>query len=543
MKLSLKVGALVALILLSFVMLMVVGLTTLRIASSTDNKNRVEQLFKSTYNIVTEIESYVAAGKMDEAQAKQLATLLLRENKYHKSEYVYVADENLNFIATPLDPELHGTSFHEFKDGNGRSVGKILENAVKRNPSGIAEYEWTQKQKDGSIEDKLSIAQQTPIWGWYVGTGIGFAEVEARFWSSAKWQVMICLALTAVLGVLLFLSTRKLLDDLGGEPTRVLRLVQKIASGDLTGSTTTENCQARADSIFGSMIQLRESMHKIIGSIDQSVTRLRQETHDAKQRSEEIDQTFDSQRAEIDMVATAMTQMSSSSQTVADSANAAAQSTVEADKQGEKAHNIVDSAVTSIESLANQIDQASSVITELGDDVSNIVSVLDVIRGIAEQTNLLALNAAIEAARAGDQGRGFAVVADEVRNLAKRTQDSTAEIQNMIERLESGSNRGVETMETSKTSSIGTVSQTQEAAQALTQVAQALSAITDMNNHIATAADEQNTVGDDISRRINMIAESSHDAAELAHSGKAATETLTLLSDELETLLTHFRTS
>jgi methyl-accepting chemotaxis protein len=543
MKLSFKVGALIALILASFLMLMVVGLTTLRIASSDDNQARVEQLFKSTFNVISEIEKYVVSGKMTEEQAKDLATQVLRENKYNKTEYVYVADENMNFIATPLDPELHGTSFNDFKDSKGSSVGNILQNAVRNNPNGIAQYEWTQKQADGSVEDKLSIAQKTPVWGWYLGTGIGFTEVEARFWSSAKWQVLICLILTGALGVLLFWSTRKLLDDLGGEPKQVLRLVQKVAAGDLTGSTTSQNCTAIPDSIFGSMIQLRESMGKILGSIDGSVHKLRNETHDANNRSAEIDRTFEAQRGEIDMVATAMTEMSASSQTVSDSASAAAQSTVEADKQGIKAHDIVDSAVQSIEKLASQIDDASIVITELGNDVSNIVSVLNVIRGIADQTNLLALNAAIEAARAGEQGRGFAVVADEVRNLAKRTQDSTTEIQNMIERLESGSHRGVETMNMSKSSSIDTVSQTQEAAEALNQIAQALSSITDMNNHIATAADEQNKVGEDISRRINMIAESSHEAVELAHSGKSSTEVLTKLTDELETLMTHFKTS
>lgn len=274
MKLSFKVGALVALILISFLMLMFVGLTTLRIASSDDNQARVEQLFKSTFNIVVEIEKYVENGKMDEAQAKELATQLLRENKYNKSEYVYVADENMDFVATPLDPQLHGTSFNDFKDSKGASVGKILQNAVRKNPNGIAQYEWTQKQADGSVEEKLSIARKTPVWGWYVGTGIGFAEVEARFWASAKWQVLICLALTAAIGVLLFWSTRKLLDDLGGEPEQVLRLVQKVASGDLTGNMTSENCTARPDSIFGSTVKLRESLGSILGSIDRSVQQL-----------------------------------------------------------------------------------------------------------------------------------------------------------------------------------------------------------------------------------------------------------------------------
>jgi len=541
MKLSFKVGILITLILGAFLLLMIIGLTTLRIASSGDNQARVEQLFKSTFNIVVEIESYAKSGKMTEAQAKELATQLLRNNKYHKSEYVYVADEKLNFIATPLEPHYHGTSFHEFKDGNGASVGKILQNAVNKNPRGIAQYEWTQKQADGSIEEKLSIAQQTPLWGWYVGTGIGFSEVEARFWANAKWQILICLALTAGFGTLLLWSTKRLLADLGGEPKEVLELVQKVASGDLTPNTNKGN--ALPNSIYGSTLQLSNSLAKIVGSLEKTVHQLREETQGANSRTEEIDNTFEAQKVEIDMVATAITQMSSSSQTVADSAVAAAQSTNEADQQGIKAHDIVDSAVDSIETLAGQIDEASVVITDLGNDVVNIVSVLNVIRGIADQTNLLALNAAIEAARAGEQGRGFAVVAEEVRNLAKRTQDSTEEIQNMIERLESGSHRGVETMERSKSSSEGTVVQTKEAAEALNQVAQALNSITDMNNHIATAADEQNKVGDDISRRINMIAESSHDAAELAHSGKDATHVLITLTDELEALMTHFKMS
>lgn len=540
MKLSFKVGALIALILLSFIMLMVVGLTTLRIASNDDNQARVEQLFKSTYNIIVEMEDYVAAGKMEESAAKQLATKLLRENKYHQSEYVYVADSELNFIATPNDPELHGTSFHEFKDGNGSSVGNILQNAVRRSPNRIAQYEWTQRQADGSIEDKLSIARQTPVWGWYVGTGIGFAEVEARFWSSAKWQVFICLTLTAMLGVVLIYSTRKLLDDLGGEPSQVLKLVQKVASGDLT--TNEQSHTARPDSIYGSTLTLSQSLATILGSVEKSIEQIRKETEDANQRTDELDRTFDAQRAEIDMVATAMTEMSSSSQTVADNANAAADSTTQADEEGNKAHGIVNGAVTSIEALAGQIEDASTVITELGEDVANIVSVLDVIRGIADQTNLLALNAAIEAARAGEQGRGFAVVAEEVRNLAKRTQDSTEEIQQMIERLQSGSHRGVETMLASQSSSEGTVEQTKQAADALEQIAQALSSITEMNNHIATAADEQNKVGEDISRRVNMIAESSHDAADLAHAGKQATEVLIAQTNDLEELMQHFRT-
>ena len=349
MKLSFKAGALIGLILAAFLLLIITGLTTLRYASSDDNKARVEQLFKSTYNQIIQLEQYVKSGEMPEEQAKELATLLLRNNKYHKSEYVYVADEKLNFIATPLDPELHGTSFHEFKDGKGNSVGNILQNAVNSNPNGIAEYNWSQKQADGHIEDKLSIARKTPVWGWYVGTGIGFSEVEARFWSSAKWQLIICALLIISLSLLLLWSTKRLLATLGGEPKEVLELVKRVASGDLTPSNSNHN--VNQDSILGSTVLLSNSLSKIVSSIESSVKKLHQETENADKRTSEIDNTFENQKVEIEMIATAMTQMSSSSQTVANSAGEAAHSTQEADQQGALAHEIVNNAVESIETL------------------------------------------------------------------------------------------------------------------------------------------------------------------------------------------------
>lgn len=542
MTLRIKVALIVGLILISFLAFMSVGLVTLRLASDFDNQSRVNQLFKSTYNFIVELEKYVDEGKMDNEQAKDLATHILRNNFYHDSEYVYVADENLDFVATPRDPQLHGTSFHEFKDGDGKSVGKILMGAVKQSPGKIAEYKWSQKQADGSIENKLSIAQKTNRWGWYVGTGIGFNEVNARFWGTARWQVVICFLFTAMIGGIMYFASWRLLKLLGGEPQDVLEVVRSVAAGDLRMSNETHDySSAGENSVLGSTISMKKSLSEILGRIRNAVENLNLEILNANERSKVIDEKFETQKQETDMVATAITEMSQTSNTVSESAEHAAGATREADHEGEKAQEIVSTAVQAIDSLATQIDSSSDVITALGEDVTNIVSVLDEIRGIAEQTNLLALNAAIEAARAGEQGRGFAVVADEVRNLAKRTQDSTEEIQQMIERLQSGSKRCIQAMSASKTNSSSTVEQTRHAADALIQIATALNTITDMNSQIATAAVEQSHVCEDVSQRINMIADSSHDAADLAKSGHESTEVLVGLTSDLDSVVQHFQ--
>lgn len=201
MKLKTQAYLLSAIILLALLALTATGLWTLRVASNLDNKARVTELFKSAYSILTEVEKMAVEGKMPEEEAKALATRLLRNNIYKDNEYVYVADENMMFIAAPLDPQLHGTSFHDFKDGSGNSVGQLILDVLGRKTGQIVEYTWSQKQADGSIEEKHSIAEKTPHWGWVVGTGIGFNEVNARFWSTAQWQLMLCLIIAgSILG-------------------------------------------------------------------------------------------------------------------------------------------------------------------------------------------------------------------------------------------------------------------------------------------------------------------------------------------------------
>ena len=537
MKLKTQAYILSAIILVALLALTATGLWTLRIASNIDNKARVTELFKSAYSILTEVEKMAIDGTLEEEQAKQLATRLLRSNIYKNNEYVYVADENMTFLATPLDPQLHGTSFNDFKDGDGNSVGQLIQRVIGDRTGQIVEYTWTQKQPDGTIEEKLSIAEKTPHWGWIVGTGIGFNEVNARFWSTAQWQLLLCLAIAgAILSSLVF-SIKRMLALLGGEPKDVRAAVQAVAQGKIQTSFDTK---PEDGSIYHAVQQMSQSLAELVSNLNASMLALRGELQHVEDRAGSIAQLTETQQQSTEMIATAMTEMASSANNVADSAGDTARNTDEADKQSQHTQRLIHNTVDNIQGLAGQLNTASEAVANLDNDVNNIVKVLDVIGDIAEQTNLLALNAAIEAARAGEQGRGFAVVADEVRNLAGRTQDSTKEIQLMINNLQEGSRNAIQTMEVCAETSQSTVTESQNASEALQQIVIALESISSMSHQIATAAAEQTQVSDDISKRINMIEESGNQLSSVVTESHNSTQTLASLSNELEAWVNRF---
>ena len=537
MKLKTQAYLLSGIILIALLALTATGLWTLRVASNMDNKARVTELFKSAYSILTEVEKMAIDGTLEEQQAKQLATRLLRNNIYKDNEYVYVADENMTFVATPLDPQLHGTSFNDFKDGDGNSVGQLIQRVLGNRTGQIIEYTWTQKLPDGTIEEKLSIAEKTPHWGWVVGTGIGFNEVNARFWSTAQWQLFLCVVIAGLILSSLIASIKRMLALLGGEPKDVREAVQAVAEGRIQTSFET---QAINGSIYHAVQQMSKSLAELVSNLNASMLALRGELQRVEDRAGSIAQLTETQQQSTEMIATAMTEMASSANNVADSAGDTARNTDEADKQSQHTQQLIHNTVDNIQGLAGQLGTASEAVANLDSDVHNIVKVLDVIGDIAEQTNLLALNAAIEAARAGEQGRGFAVVADEVRNLAGRTQSSTKEIQLMINNLQEGSRNAIKTMEVCATTSESTVTESQNASEALQQIVIALESISSMSHQIATAAAEQTQVSDDISKRINMIEESGNQLSNVVTESHNSTQTLASLSNELEAWVNRF---
>jgi methyl-accepting chemotaxis protein len=314
----------------------------------------------------------------------------------------------------------------------------------------------------------------------------------------------------------------------------------RMASGDFTHKISVSSGD-EIGQVASSAARLQEDMNQIVKQINQSVFRVSASAEEMAHITEQSNQAMMSQRNETDQVATAMNEMTATVHEVAQNAQLAAGSANQANSEVNTGQAVVNDAIRAIASLVQKVERAADVIQELESNSNEIGSVLDVIRSIAEQTNLLALNAAIEAARAGEQGRGFAVVADEVRVLAQRTQKSTQEIQGMIQRLQTGAQEAVESMKQSRSQADTTRDTAARAGQVLTSITKAVTNINDMNALIASAAEEQNAVAEEINRNIVNISSAAENTAESAAQTANASEELRNVAEELKHVVSRLK--
>ncbi|AQP99500.1 hypothetical protein B0W48_06590 [Pseudoalteromonas aliena] len=363
-------------------------------------------------------------------------------------------------------------------------------------------------------------------------------EIDAQQ-TSASYALQFGMLLSFVLSI----ATTWLLSAVILAPLKQMQLaLENIAcgQGDLTQRLNIES-QDEMGSLARSFNTFISKIHNTVLAVVGSAEQVRTETANLRTITASVLNEASNQQVESEQVAAAVNEMSTTSDNVSHNANDAASATSNANNDANVAKATIEETISLINQLVTDISASSDVINTLEQDVTNIATVLDVIRGIADQTNLLALNAAIEAARAGEQGRGFAVVADEVRSLASRTQDSTGEINAMIEKLQQGTNQAVSAMQASTKSGQQTIEHSRGASQSVQRINDAVTIINDMNMQIATAATQQSQVSEDVNINVQRIAASSGNMLEKVDHAERACQALAQQCQQLDNLVSNFK--
>ncbi|MFQ2703557.1 methyl-accepting chemotaxis protein [Aeromonas caviae] len=482
----------------------------------------------------------------------QQMVVTLAEPVSHQGRVIGVAGADLSLdalIDEVLAMKVQGEGYAMLLDRTGLIVGHpnkelALKQVAELDPglTGATLDAWS---RDGELHganlngrEVLLSVQGVPGTDWLLAM-VMYKEVLEAPLASLLWQLVgLTLVLLLVFGALLIAMFNYLFADLG----RVSRALADIAHGE--GDLTVQIATRSQDEVG----QLAQNFNQFVARLHGIVSRLRDVTVELAAQSrtqaagaEARSQRVRQQQDEIVMVATAVTEMASATQEIAGNAEFAANTAGDAVRLAVAGQSQVGQSQRSITGLAGEVSDASQTIHELDGHAQQISGILATISGIAEQTNLLALNAAIEAARAGEQGRGFAVVADEVRVLSRRTHDSTAEIQQMIEALQQTTRKAVGGMETSRQLAGTSVEDAEAANLSLGRINEAIGAISDMATQIAAAAEEQTSVTGEISRNTENIRHVSQALAAQAGEEAAQAAQLKSLTERLEQEIGRFR--
>ena len=452
---------------------------------------------------------------------KQL-TDLVKGIKIGQSGFMMLVEDSGNVLVDPKNP---ANNFKNLKELGAQYAQLDTARA------GIADVEI-----DGVRY--LANVHPSPTLGWHFIGLIQYSEVMSKA-TSLTWQIAGIAALLAVMFALIGAVFARMIVRPIGSVSRGLESIAQ-GEGDLTQSLTVQGKDETA-TLAGWFNQFVGSIRQLVHRIASASTDLQNSSHAMTQVADRMNEVAGRQREAVEMVSTAFNEMVTTTNEVARSCSQAADSADTGQRRVQEGHGQIERATGNVNQLSSSLEQSADAMAVLEQDSMNINTILDTIRGIAEQTNLLALNAAIEAARAGEQGRGFAVVADEVRALAKRTADSTGEIDQLLGNLARKTQEVTRQIEVSLELSQTSVVSINEARGSFEQIRLSVDEIRDQNLQIATAAEEQHHVAEDINRHIAQINEDAQSVERLAQSASTDSVHLARLSGELQGLVSRFK--
>lgn len=508
----------------------------------------IQKLSSSMEDIVNDskiLKNHLTADIMRDALGSDVLSSLLAADQNDVSKLASIQE----------DFNEHSSSFKKFLSNNSRLIRDqklqsqlketlpVLENYIEAAADIISlagQNRYAAGQKMGAFNstfDALTIKMEALTTTIEKSIYISQNEGDTAIVTSSNISLLLL-----VIGLVLLSGASWFIGNTISAPLKkLIGISEKIADGDLSVAVDvsgTDETGQLAQSLEAMRISLLEMVNNIASTSEQLTNSAKNISAITAQTSSNIHE----QQLETEQVASAMNEMTATVQEVANNITNTSNAANEANVQTSVGSEVVSETVEHIQALASQIGQSSEIINELERNSEEISSVLDVIKSIAEQTNLLALNAAIEAARAGEQGRGFAVVADEVRTLAGRTQQSTEEINQMIDQLQAGTKSAVESMNSSREKAHLTVEQADKAGETLSTIAASVSQINDMSAQIASAAEQQGAVSDEINNNILRISNMANEAADGAQQTSESSNELSEIAAQLQSIIHQFKT-
>lgn len=501
-------------------------------AKNEKNQNLTE-VAHSVFSYFHELET---SGKLSREEAQAMSKLAVKKLRYDATNYFWISDYNSKMVMHPLKPELDNTDVSGFKDSLGTKIYVEFARIGKTLGEGTFEYYFI---KPGGSEPlpKFSYLKAFKPWGWVIGTGAYVDDVQEEYWAELVKNLMLLAVISGGVGILVYLVISSITKPI----TSINLALIDIASG--TGDLRAKLSDDGGDEMSTFAHNFNVFVGKVrdaVVAVDGSAGELGHAASELESTSQESKTATEEQNNEITMIASAVNELAYSLEEVSSGAEQVANIVSEVENDATAGVSQITQAVNTLATLNSEIENAVAVINDLAVDTDSIENVVNVIGAIAEQTNLLALNAAIEAARAGEQGRGFAVVADEVRTLAGRTQTSTAEINDMIIKLQDSAKRAVVSIQSSQSKMNDSMEIAASVKEAFNTISQSMNQLVSLGHQNAAAVSEQSTTVHDINRNIDKIHNVSKRTEALASNVAQNGEKVASISSDIESKLMAF---